>query len=293
MQFGCPHLGDPVGPCSEGTWYSTADGRFLLFDGQAGLERYDSVSRSTTLIAAGGIEISSIPKVIGAAFARSAVSRVADGPVRAMSDNGEYVFFDSGLPLVPQASNGTLDAYEWHDGRISLLGSGSDPTPTFFLGYSPYEYTSAGGEKRRVEAGEVFIGTHAKLVAADTNSMGDIYSVRVCESQSPCIKPPVGETAQCEGGSCQTVPSTGVFQAPGTLTLQSSGNLAPPAAASVVAVKAHTPTRAQLLARALKACRKDRQRKKRLACERQARRRYGPAKKASRASRTSRGGRQR
>jgi hypothetical protein len=46
--------------------------------------------------------------------------------------------------------------------------------------------------------------------------------------------------------------------------------------------KAKSLIRAQKLARALKACRKDMQEKKRVACEKQARRKYGPVKKRKR-----------
>jgi hypothetical protein len=49
-------------------------------------------------------------------------------------------------------------------------------------------------------------------------------------------------------------------------------------------------TRAQKLARALRACKKDKSRRKRAACERQARKRYGPlhkAKKSRTAKRTN------
>lgn len=104
--------------------------------------------------------------------------------------NGEYVFFDSQAALVPQATNDTLDTYEWHEDRqtgedtISLIGSGTSPAPTFFLGYSPY-YTPSG---RKVEAGNVFIGTHAKLSPQDTNSVGNIYDARICEAESLCAR---------------------------------------------------------------------------------------------------------
>jgi hypothetical protein len=44
-------------------------------------------------------------------------------------------------------------------------------------------------------------------------------------------------------------------------------------------------TRAQKLAKALKACRKDHKKRKRLACEKQAKKKYGPIeKKASKAA---------
>lgn len=119
-----------------------------------------------------------------------------------MSNDGSYVFFDTPAALVPEATNGTLDVYQWHDGTISLLGSGSEPDPSFFLGYSPY--VTPGGET--IEGGNVFIGTHDRLVPQDTNSIGNIYDARICVAQSPCIKPPTGETAQCLGDTCQTPP---------------------------------------------------------------------------------------
>jgi hypothetical protein len=43
-------------------------------------------------------------------------------------------------------------------------------------------------------------------------------------------------------------------------------------------VKAKTPTRAEELAKALKACKSDKGKSKRLACEKQARTKYGPTR---------------
>ena len=51
-------------------------------------------------------------------------------------------------------------------------------------------------------------------------------------------------------------------------------------------VKSYKVTKAQLLAKALKACKKDKKKSKRLACEKQARKKYG-AKKASNGSKSS------
>ena len=187
--FGNGTVGDLITPDPYFTRaYTTPDGRFLLFENGGGIYRYDSASASLTFIA-------------GGQFTRSAPEKPASGPVRAISDDGEYVFFDSSEPLVSAATNGSLNVYQWHAGQISLIGSGSDPGPSFFLGYSPYEYTPAGSKTPvRVEGGSVFIGTHAKLSTQDTNSVGNIYDARVCEPESPCIQPPSGETAQCEGG---------------------------------------------------------------------------------------------
>jgi hypothetical protein len=273
---GCPSIGE-VAPCSISNWYTTPDGRYALFIGPTGqLERYDGQAAEEgepalvcVSCAPGGVEA-------GGEFATSATSCPADGTVHGMSENGEYVFFNTPKPLVAQATNDTLDTYEWHDGVISLIGSGSDPSPTYFLGYSPYYI----GE-RKVEGGNVFIGTHAQLVPQDTDSLGDVYDARVCEPESPCIEPPHGETAQCEGGSCQSPPVTPMFQSPGTLTLASSGNLASHAAPT------QTPTAAEIrakdLAKALKACKRQRG-KRRAKCEASARKKYGVARKAKKSS---------
>ncbi len=193
--------------------YVTPDGRYLLFQNSGGIYRYDGLTESLVQVSPSG------------EFTRSASRQLSSGPVRALSDNGQYAFFDSTQSLVPQATNGTLDVYEWHDGRISLIGSGADPAPSFFLGYSPNP--GAHTEEAR-EAGNVFIGTHAQLVPQDTNSLGDIYDARACEPDSPCIEPPQGETQQCLGGTCQTPPPAPPDP---TVTL-----LAPPAAASPAGV---------------------------------------------------------
>jgi hypothetical protein len=236
-------------PCSESeeNWYTTPDGRYLLFyseldltaDAHVGgecqkpailnpgicgaLYRYDAQAaeeHEQSLVCVSCDPNGSVPTGT-AQFTRSANNDPSWGPVRAMSNNGEYVFFDTTTRLVPRATNGTLNVYEWHNGTISLLDSGTEPGPSYFLGYSPY--VTPGG--RVIEGGNVFIGTHDRLVAADTNSVGNIYDARVCLAESPCIQPPPGETAQCEGASCQTPPVPPAFTAPSTLTLASSGNI--------------------------------------------------------------------
>jgi hypothetical protein len=276
--------GDPLTPEPKITQaYTTTDGRYLLFENDGGEEedgqiyRYDSATDVLMFVADGGFTRS--------AFGAGDTESLAAGPVHAMSEDGEFVFFDSTDRLVTTASNQagptpTLDTYEWHDGRVSLIGSGSDPGPTYFLGYSPYYI----GE-RKIEGGNVFVGTHAQLSPQDTNALGNIYDARICEPESPCIQPPEGETAQCLGGTCQTPPG-----APADPT----ATLLPPAASSTPNVGASNTkplTRAQKLAAALKVCRKDKKKKKRAACEKEARRHYGPAKKAKRSAKSNRKGR--
>ncbi len=265
--------------CPSSNWYTTPDGRFLLFPGAGGLTRYDSGSGVLTVIAR------------GAKFARSASSGAASGPLRAMSDDGEYVFFDSSEPLVTQASAGTLDVYQWHHGVISLIGSANSQYPSFFLGYSPNP--AAHSEEAR-EGGNVFIGTHANLVPGEnTESQGNIFDARVCEPESPCIRPPAAETVRCSGGDCQTPPPAPVDQTPRSFGLYgASGNVSPGSSSSSKPPTA-AEVRAKKLAVALKLCRKKTNRHKRAACETQARRKYGPVKAARKSAAAKKAGRRR
>ncbi len=264
--------------CPASNWFTTPDGRFLLFPGtgppsgfttHGGLTRYDAATGTLTEIAQ------------SAEFARSAPSGASSGPVRAMSDDGEYVFFDSTEPLVTQASAGTLDVYQWHHGVISLIGSANNQYPSFFLGYSPNP--AADTEEAR-EGGNVFIGTHANLVPGlNTESQGNIFDARICEPQSPCIKPPAGETVRCSGGHCQTPPPAPAEQTPNSQTFTGAGNQTPqtppppkpPTAAEI---------RAKHLTIALKLCRKKASRHRRATCERAARKKYGPVKMAKKST---------
>ena len=286
---------------SGANWYTTPDGRFLLFASTRELTgyntaqapgslclipisqgghnghcdevyRYDSATASLSCVSCNP---SGAPPVSNALFARSAIKQPSSGPVRAMSDDGSYVFFDTADALVPQDKNKTLDVYEWHNGRVSLISSGKDKAPSFFLGQSAAEI---GGV--HVEAANVFFGTHASLVPQDTGGSGDLYDARICAQADPCIKPPAGETAQCEGDACQNPPPAPIDATPGSLTFSGAGNLLlqalPPPAGKTAA-----QIRAEKLTKALKTCRK-KPKKKRAACEKQARKKY--ATKASRPS---------
>jgi hypothetical protein len=291
--------------CPVASWYTTPDGRYLLFSSWHEQTSYDTAGPTCDFLPAseGGsnghctetyrydaalpvsegkagvannpvcvsCNRSGAPPRSNALFSRSALAGTTSGPVRAMSDGGEYVFFDSADPLVPQAENHTLDVYEWEangtggcdlpEGCVHLIGSGSDPGPSFFLGTNP-------------DGSNVFIGTHANLIPSqDTASQGNIYDARICTEAEPCIKPPAGETAQCEGDACQSAPAAPIDATPGSLTFSLSEYLsaAPP---TVVAKAKAAPTNAQKLATALKVCRR-RHKPQRAKCEAKARKRYG------------------
>ncbi|HEY5194650.1 MAG TPA: hypothetical protein VIJ39_12360 [Solirubrobacteraceae bacterium] len=196
-------------------------------------------------------------------------------PVRAMSDDGAYVFFDSADPLVKSANNHTQDVYEWEEqgagacdlseGCVHLISSGEGSAPSYFLG------TSADGSN-------VFFGTHSRLTAQDTDEAGDLYDARIGGGF-----PGPNGSGSCEGAACESPPLAPVEVTPASSTFSGPGNGAPKAEA-----KTKSLTKTSQLARALKACKKKRA-SKRHSCEVAARKRYGKqAKKAKRGAKTRR-----
>jgi len=205
---------------------------------------------------------------------------------RYLSDQGR-LFFNSSDALVPQDTNGAEDVYEYEppaeegppndtctqqsptynpasQGCVSLISSGASAKESAFLDAS--------------ESGEdVFFLTASRLTPKDLDTALDVYDARVGGGEGEPLKPP-----SCEGDACQSPVAAPEDPTPGSLTFQGPGNLLQPVSASVKG-KAKPPTRAQKLARALKACAK-RPKRKRPGCERQARRAYGPVGKAKKSN---------
>jgi hypothetical protein len=195
-----------------------------------------------------------------------------------ISNDGSRVFFDSGETLVSQDTNGRQDVYEWErdgagscreeDGCVYLLSGGTSSSASWLLG------ASANGD-------DVFIITRAPLVPGDPYESFALYDARVGGVQP--LAPPA-----CTGTGCQGVPpAPPLFATPASVTFGGVGNF--PAASGAAGAgkgqtkpKAKTSTRAQKLASALKACRK--QRRGRAACERRGRKRYGAKSNAKKSA---------
>ena len=215
-------------------YQTTRNGQFLLY----GPWRYDAADGSTVCVMCNPGDPHPGPD---AGFGRSDAH--SDNPAgrapRAMSENGEYVFFDTDESLVAQATNGKYDVYEWHEdkaspshqGTIGLISSGQSSTSDYFLDSGAC--TNAKGET--VEGCNVFFGTHSELAPADQDQEGDLYDARI-EGGFPA---PLA-AAPCEGDACQPPAPLSLFQTPATNTLASSGNLVvePPPPTKTVTKKA-------------------------------------------------------
>jgi hypothetical protein len=223
-----------------------------------------------------------------------------------LSDKGR-LFFNSADALVPVAKPtrrepieanpentrevGTENVYEYEPtgvgscrtestagGCVALISSGETEQESAFVD------ASENGD-------EVFFVTNAKLSPLETETTLSLYDARVCKEpgDEPCPTPPPESTQECTGRSgdeCKSLSSvTETFEAPASATSSGSHNLAPKGAVLPSKVEKPKPkplTRAQLLAKALKACKKDKHKSKRVACEKQARKKYaGKARKST------------
>lgn len=222
---------------------------------------------------------------------------------RYLADGGR-LFFNSTDALVPADVNGVEDVYEYEPvgvgscegsghggsagevfsqsagGCVALVSSGKSSEESAFMD------ASVGG-------GDVFFLTGSRLSPLDYDTGVDLYDAHVCTSVEPCppdaalIPPPCTTGDACKAAP---TPQPAGFGAPSSQTFSGAGNVT--ASGSVVAVRSKGLTRAQKLARALRACAK-RPKRKRGACQRNARKRYGASVSRARkgSSRGTSGGR--
>jgi hypothetical protein len=192
---------------------------------------------------------------------------------RAIADEGARVFFATAAKLVSRDVNGVSDVYEWEragsggcrseereGGCVYLISSGRSPAPSFYLDND--------------ESGEnVFFATREGLLPGNTEASYDVYDARV-SGGFPQASSPV----ECANG-CRVSGPSPLLSAPLTSAFGPSGNLVPPTESQPSATREPgSLTRAQKLAKALRACAKKAKRK-RVGCRRQARKRYGAAAK--------------
>jgi hypothetical protein len=166
------------------------------------------------------------------------------------------------------------------EGVVRMISDGRDGVEPRQLpaglqaGEQPTTAISASGS-------DIFFSTRTPLVGQDGDELIDYYDARIDG----------GYAAPAEGGcagegcpSALSASSLGSFGSTPSSVLGAGGNLTAPLGGALAFHTAlpKSPTRAQKLAKALKACRKRHQRRRRVACERRARKRYGHRVKANR-----------
>jgi hypothetical protein len=184
------------------------------------------------------------------------------------------VVFSSADALSPGAVQGRENIYEYRDGSLYLISAEDAvaplerPSRPRFLGMSP-------------SGRDVFFFTADSLVPQDTDTQANWYDAREGGGFPAPVSP-----AGCMGDACQGALSTPPFLPAqgGSATTPGGGNLAAPVSKPTV-VKPKALTRAQKLAKALRACTKE-PKKQRAACVKQARKRYVRTTKAAKSDRS-------
>jgi hypothetical protein len=211
---------------------------------------------------------------------------------RYLSDSGR-LFFDSPDALVPQDSNGLEDVYEYEPAGV---GSCTGSSATFSASSGGCVNLVSSGTSSQESAffdasesgNDVFFITASRLVGADYDTSYDVYDAHVCSASVPCVSEPVSPPPCTSGDSCKAAPTPQpeIFGATPSATFSGRGNVVE---STKSAVHERSLTKVQKLARALRACRKDKNRQRRTACKRQARKRYA-ATQSRKAKATRKGG---
>ncbi len=262
---------------------ASPNGRYLVFDSALELTgyddhdvatgapdqelfRYDSGAGRLVCVSCGPAAVRPTGPTTIDPVERSAFMEYGPGYLRRNVLNDGRVLFDTPNALVPGDVNRRADVYIYEGGQAQLISSGTGAHDSVF-------YEASGFSAQTGQEGEdVFFATDQHLLGSDTGNGPALYDARVaggfpgnsgegrsCESAEEC-KPPSGE------------PPAAPLLASNALL--SGGNLPPPAGAPPVKAL----TRAQKLARALKACHGKRNKKKRAICEKRARRAHGRSK---------------
>jgi DNA-binding beta-propeller fold protein YncE len=213
---------------------------------------------------------------------------------RYLSDSGR-LFFNSSDGLVAQDTNGNEDVYEYEPvGAGPEDGECSESSSTFSnvsggcvgLISSGVAFGQSAFLDASVNGSDVFFLTSEKLVSQDIGSGLDIYDAHECTAESPCVPAPASPSPECVSASaCRlaAMAQPSIYGAPSSATFSGAGNVAAPT--SKIAIKTKPLTRAQKLTVALKACRKT-DHKRRAACQRRARKRYGTVRIAAKSRKT-------
>jgi hypothetical protein len=267
----------------------TPDGSDLIFDtdtqlttydseGRGELYRYDAPSHTVSCISCNPSVTEPPNGFLDAMFHTNfwggTGTAGANGPVQqvgGLSNDGDTVFFAAAEQLLPAASNAILesenpiyDIYEWHDGVLSLISSGTSPSSDFLLGASP-------------SGSDVFFMSATEFAPEDREHSYQIWDARAEGGLSAPATP-----LQCESAAtCRSMVATPPTTIdPATVSVSSPGDVAAVAGAeSPPPVKPKVESRGEKLGKALKRCRELKKKPKRLACEKTVHGKYGPRAK--------------
>jgi NHL repeat len=268
----------------------TADGRFLLFASSNDLTpdasgadrqlyRYDAQTGALVRVSIGEGGFNDNGNNTGAdvTFAHGGSPASETEPQNhSMSEDGAYVFFESEAALTTRALDHACareesghcrapvkNIYEYHDGHIYLISDGQDR-------HAALESTAVSLIGTDASGANVLITSADQLASPNVAVQRSIYDVRIGGGF-----PAPSSRGSCQESTCQgPTPSPPAPLTPASAGFAGSGNLAPAPGVRPALHRKKPLTRAQKLARALRAC-KQKPKRKRAACKRLAQRAYG------------------
>ncbi len=185
-----------------------------------------------------------------------------------LSANGAVVFMSDDT-LTPDAVDGRGNIYEYRGGNVYLLSPGDEAAPLSSTSMSRLLGANETGS-------DVFFFTTDSLLGQDTDTQADWYDAREGGGFPAPVSP-----AGCTGDTCQGALSAApIFDSPSTTAPSAADYVTPISVHRVSPAKSRSLTRAQKLARALRACARKR-RRQRAPCGRDARRKYGTTTKTA------------
>lgn len=166
-------------------------GGFAGYD-QAGYTEYYLYDAETGTLACASCNPSGRPATTGAFIGirdNASTSALTSDAAKALSDDGRRVFFNTAEPLVPEDTNGRVDAYEYdaQARAVHLLSSGKSTSPSYVLDSSP-------------NGDDAFIVTRERLLGWDVDGAYDLYDARVGGGFPEPPTPAPG----CTGEACLT-----------------------------------------------------------------------------------------
>jgi hypothetical protein len=209
---------------SLNTARTTPDGRIFVFESSAPLTgyaneghieifRYDTVSGELTCV-------SCSPMLSTAGADNELVYSQVDGVQKAsqmlemdnLSSDGQQVVFESLDSLLPQDVNGVRDVYEWRDGTLSLISTGTASQPSALMAITP-------------SGSDIFVLTGQRLVSQgqETGNFA-VYDARIDGGLAGQQTP---QTLDCQGEACQVQANPPSLPRPGSEQLRGKGNLKP------------------------------------------------------------------
>ncbi len=293
----------------------SGDGRYLLFSSTRQLTKYNNAGNAEFYLLDGAKPLSTddplcvscnpmdVSASKGAYLTKRNIALVAEPPSRNglmthnLSVDGRRVFFETEEALIPGDANMRSDVYEWEaDGEGSCESERQDGGCLYLISTGQGLEGAYFGDASSNGDDVFFFTRQPGLVGQDQDNNVDAYDAHVeggIPSQYPAAPiAPCEDETECRENVSGESPA---FGAPASTTLYGVGNLvqapSPPSATPAPHI---AETRAEKLAKALRACR-TKSKVGRTSCERAVRKRYGPVRRKNKISgaKDGKGGRRR